>query len=278
MALNLTTNTAFTGRHTAATSDYPYGSAQDETSVGAGDGTPYIAARSNDVFGFMQALLTASNQTPTGNADTALVSQYMQAVVELASGRASFSVNSGSTANAIVLVAATNQQSPTALFEGMLVNFIVPITNTGATTVNAFGLGAKSITDSAAGTLTAGDRVTLVYDVATDSFKRFDVGAAMGTAIGVDQTWQDVLASRSASTIYTNDTLRPIQVNISGNSATTVSRDIEVRESSVAAWVVVTSLARSGADNEARPAFIVPPGHQYRVNGSATITIWSELR
>ena len=79
MAINLTTDANFVGRHTAATPDYPFGSAKDETSPGAGDGSPYILSRANDLFGFMQALLEGADITPSGNADTALVSQYLDA-------------------------------------------------------------------------------------------------------------------------------------------------------------------------------------------------------
>lgn len=80
MALNISTNPNFTGRFTAADANYPYGSSKDESSPGANDGTPYIKQRADDLFGFMQALLSQGSVVPSGNADTALVSDYVDAI------------------------------------------------------------------------------------------------------------------------------------------------------------------------------------------------------
>jgi len=68
------------GRITAPTAAYPYGSSKNETAPGVGDGTPYFEGRANDVFGFQQALLSKAGVTPSGNADTALESQYLRAM------------------------------------------------------------------------------------------------------------------------------------------------------------------------------------------------------
>ncbi len=84
MALNPSTNGTMAGRITAASSSYPYGSAKDETTSGAGDGTPYFKARADDIFGMQQALLTLAGITPSGSADTVLSSQYVQAITIIA--------------------------------------------------------------------------------------------------------------------------------------------------------------------------------------------------
>ena len=102
MALNWSTNGTMAGRITAPSTDYPYGSSKDETSAGAGDGTPYFKARADDIAGLQQALLRAAGIVPTGNADTVPASQYAQALVELILGRAVNLVDSG-TADAYVL-------------------------------------------------------------------------------------------------------------------------------------------------------------------------------
>lgn len=78
MALN--PSTAFPGRTTAPSAGYPYGSSKNESSAGAGDGTPYELIRADDVFGFQQALLNAAGIVPSGSADTILDSQYLKAV------------------------------------------------------------------------------------------------------------------------------------------------------------------------------------------------------
>lgn len=80
MAINPNTNTTIAGRITAPSSGYPYGSAKNETTPGAGDGTPYFKARADDIFGFQQALLAAAAITPSGNADQVGASQYLDAL------------------------------------------------------------------------------------------------------------------------------------------------------------------------------------------------------
>jgi hypothetical protein len=83
MALNPSTNTTMSGRITAINADYPYGSGKDETSPGAGDGTPYFKARADDIFGFQQFLLNQAGIVPSGNADTVLASDYGNALSAL---------------------------------------------------------------------------------------------------------------------------------------------------------------------------------------------------
>ena len=79
MAIN--PGSAFPGAITPPDANYPYGSSQDEVTPGvSGDGTPYNKLRADDIFGFQQALLQAASIVPSGNADTALVSQYLDAL------------------------------------------------------------------------------------------------------------------------------------------------------------------------------------------------------
>ena len=75
--------TEYAGRIAAASANYPHGSAVDETVPGADDGTPLLASLVNDIFGLQQALLEAVGAAPTGNEDTALASQYLDAIREL---------------------------------------------------------------------------------------------------------------------------------------------------------------------------------------------------
>ena len=75
---------AFPGAITPRDANYPYGSSQDEVTPGVtGNGTPYNKLRADDIFGFQQALLQAASIVPSGNADTALVSQYLDALYAL---------------------------------------------------------------------------------------------------------------------------------------------------------------------------------------------------
>lgn len=59
---------------------YPHGKARNAGSFQDGTGTPLEKTWLNDIFGFLQALLVAADVTPSGDPDTADVSQYLQAV------------------------------------------------------------------------------------------------------------------------------------------------------------------------------------------------------
>lgn len=154
-----------------ATAAYPEGSAVNSTAPGALDGYPLEKDQINDRFGLEQALLRAGGQAASGIPDTALVSQYMQMIVELASGRA-FNYDDSGAANVYVLDVQANQQAPQTLFDGLEFNFIPANTNTGASTANPVALGVLNIrisggvTDPVAGQIVAGKPETLVYRVA----------------------------------------------------------------------------------------------------------------
>jgi len=78
MAIN--PETLFSGKINPADSDYPYGSARNVTVTGDGTGTPFVADLVNDIFGFQQALLTASGITASGSPETAVASQYLASI------------------------------------------------------------------------------------------------------------------------------------------------------------------------------------------------------
>ena len=144
MAINISTDGNFTGRFTAPSAAYPFGSAKNETSAGAGDGTPYILIRANDIFGFQQALLESAGIVPSGSADTALVSEYGQALVEIASGRAITYDDSGDDTDYVADL-KTDQQGPRSYFPFMQAQFVIGNTNAGAATVDINGNGELPI-------------------------------------------------------------------------------------------------------------------------------------
>ncbi|MCP4444599.1 MAG: hypothetical protein GY811_04540 [Myxococcales bacterium] len=61
--------------------DHPYGSAKNETTPGALDGTPLEKAWFDDVLGMQQSLLKAAGIVPNGNPDTVQAAQYLQAII-----------------------------------------------------------------------------------------------------------------------------------------------------------------------------------------------------
>lgn len=159
---------AFAGRITAADANYTYGSSKNETAPGAGDGTPYEKARADDIFGFQQALLRAASIVPSNNAETQLASQYMQAIVELISGRAT-NYNETGVADAYVLDLQAGQQAPASYFAGMAVRFTPGNNNTGSSSINVAGLGVKSFkyldgSNMPERALLTTDEVVAVYD------------------------------------------------------------------------------------------------------------------
>jgi len=68
------------GKVEAASSEYPYGKAQDVSAVGAAAATPLLANWLNDVFGLEQYLLNEAGITPSGTPDNAESSQYFEAI------------------------------------------------------------------------------------------------------------------------------------------------------------------------------------------------------
>lgn len=60
--------------------DYPFGQARNVTVPGDGTGTPFEADLVNDWLGFLQGLLLAAGINPSFTPDTAIVSQYRDAI------------------------------------------------------------------------------------------------------------------------------------------------------------------------------------------------------
>lgn len=90
-------------------------------------------------------------------------------------------------------------------------------------------------------------------------------------ALGQNQTYQDVTASRVVNTDYTNTTGRPIFVSVNAGGAQR-SLALIVDGITVSASGVDGSLSNNGNDVQG----IIPPGSIYRVNN--TFSTWIELR
>ena len=91
--------------------------------------------------------------------------------------------------------------------------------------------------------------------------------------IGVNQTWQDVKASRVLGTSYQNTTSSPIQVMVisSRSNSFQISSDNST-------WVNFGAVGATGAYDESR-SVIIPVNHYYKVGaGNGAVEIWAELR
>jgi hypothetical protein len=100
----------------------------------------------------------------------------------------------------------------------------------------------------------------------------------IATPIGVGQEWLNVSSSRTASTIYTNNTGRPIMVAIGNNNWSNSDADSRRAEVSKdgSSWISVGTI--TGKNIHSSCSFIVPAGWRYRVLGDFTKAYWSELR
>lgn len=76
MAIDL--NTVYPTQTDPANANYPFGVPRNVSVSGAGDGTPWEQAIVRDWVGFFQKILSDASLTPSGSADTALASQYLQ--------------------------------------------------------------------------------------------------------------------------------------------------------------------------------------------------------
>lgn len=93
--------------------------------------------------------------------------------------------------------------------------------------------------------------------------------------LGVGQTWQNVTASRAASTDYTNNTGKPIVVHVYGQASAT-STNISLL---VDGLLISQFNTTSAATDRYTVSAVVPPGSVYRVTvTSFTISMWAELR
>jgi hypothetical protein len=195
-------------------------------------------------------------------------------LTDLAKSSVDFFTDSG-VADAYVLSGSFGMVSPDAYVDGMLVRFIAGNTNTGASTVNVSGIGVKNIKLSNGTDPKAGDidgRLELVYDLANDWFE-----LKREKAIGVNQTWQDLTASRAAGVTYTNSTGAPIYIYVSAQNSSTGGSGVLI---SINGTVYVRNYTNAIPTNTIGAGAIIPPGSTYSVQTWATsaINYFTELR
>ena len=110
----------------------------------------------------------------------------------------------------------------------------------------------------------------LDYNLVNTNWELLNPAVALQPSIGVNQTWQNVLGSRSVNTDFTNNTGVPIMVAISTTSSTAGSFLIN--------GVVVLTIDLTGSGDLSSLTIIVPDGDVYRFNGAGAGLAWSELR
>lgn len=93
MALNFINS--FAGKVNPANADFPYGEPRNESAPKAGDGFPWIDSVVKDIFGFLHCLLLKANIVPTGNSETAQVSQFYDALIAIIKSNSSGGAGGG---------------------------------------------------------------------------------------------------------------------------------------------------------------------------------------
>ena len=113
------------------------------------------------------------------------------------------------------------------------------------------------------------------FGVRVDSARVADTA---GNAIGYNQTWQDVTASRALGTTYTNSTSKPIMlvVNASRGANSTSMLFISINGGTAFRFAANSN---SGGGNYCSGSVIIPVGQTYAVTSSdSALTSWLELR
>lgn len=152
MALKL--NERYPGRFNNPTTQYPQGSFKNRTSPSAKDGSYLEQDWANDKEGFFQSLLAKAGFVADGLIDKVGSSQYYDALLKTVSSF-NYAADTG-TAN---VYAAAFTPPITALTDGTVVRVKIKTANSGASTFNPNGLGAKPIVGSAHAALQGGELV-----------------------------------------------------------------------------------------------------------------------
>lgn len=149
--------------------------------------------------------------------------------------------------------------------------------------VARIGYGGGAASEFAAIKQAATTSASGVTELATDAEAQAGTDATRcvtpdnlgATVLGIGQTWQDVKASRAASTTYTNSTGRPIMVCAGLVTSSTCSITVTLGGVTFPG----SSYNASGGINTA--CFVVPSGATYSVAnnaGTSAVSAWAELR
>ena len=141
---------------------------------------------------------------------------------------------------------------------------------------NNDGSGAININGSPALNISSNGVLTTQTPATSDNSTKIATTAfAMGAGLGVNQTWQDVTASRSIGQPYTNSTGKPIQVAILVQQVAGGGAVFKIND------VAIMQLAGSVAGAFNHVQLIISNGSTYGVfttGATMSLTSWFELR
>ena len=202
--------------------------------------------------------LTGVPTAPTANAGTNTTQIATTAFVQNAAN--SLGTMAGQNANAVTITGGS--------ITG-ITDLTVADGGTGVSTLTAnavlIGNGANAISSVSPGT--NGNVLTSNGTAWT---------SAANLYIGVGQTWQNVTASRSVGTTYTNSTGKPIQVNIILGNFTDAAINMQLTVDGLQVATFGYGRAGAGDNGNGTCTAIVPAGSTYLATG--TVSAWFELR
>lgn len=237
-------------------------------------GSIYTSSEFNSSNDELKNLITSSGQTLNSSS----VTQIGQSAA-IYSMSSSFYTDSGTT-NTYTLTRSTSLYEPAAYLDGMEIRFFTNNANTGASTVSVGSLGSINILRSDGSVLEAGDINSnkinyLIYNAGNFYLVSDVVNFALKSqAIGINQTFQDVSASRTAGVNYINNTGKPINISIYFNYNSSLGF--------VGIFIDGVQFATTGDITTDTLSAIVPDGSTYSLTpfniNDLTIFNWNELR
>lgn len=132
---------------------------------------------------------------------------------------------------------------------------------------------ASLVTQSGADIVTAAGDTCIIRATAANIVEVLCYTPGIPKSIGYRQSWQDLAASRSLNTNYTNSTGQPIKVAV--NSSLPGTGNIRILIDGILVQFVSNPSNTSGTSCISE---LVPPGSTYQVQSSAAIAGWKELR
>jgi hypothetical protein len=151
----------------------------------------------------------------------------------------------------------------------------LPVANGGTGVTTSTGSGANVLSNSPTLVTPAlGTPSALVGTNITGTASGLSIGgnaATASNALGYNQTWQDVTASRAASTTYTNSTGRPIFISVR------MEQDDGTLNLTVDGLMIGRTGYTAGPVNYTLTA-VVPAGSTYLVTTTGGTLYWYELR
>lgn len=137
---------------------------------------------------------------------------------------------------------------------------------------------ANIVTQSGANITTAAGDTCILRATAANVVEVLVYSPLLIPSLGVGQTWQDVTGSRTALTVYTNSTGRPIIMSINTAAISAGGQGVTLQVNGVS--VAGSSIYGNAEGYVFNLQVLIPPGATYNTSSltNTTITSWLELR